>query len=269
MDNTIGASSVIYDPFGAEEAFKGVAASGFKFIEITYMKGFAENIVKRPEDISKKDIDDILALANEYGLSIYAFSVYEYIISKNAVDKFKKIIDVANAMGAHTIITDTGNVKKTEYDKINLFYENIAEIAEYARSNNTNICFEIHGGLCSTGRQGVEIVKKIDHPNVKLNYDTANVIYFGGERPEEDIIGLWPYFGFMHLKDKAGRNPEWDFPAVGDGNIDFKKIFEEIKEYDGPISVEIELTEGEYTLKEVNDAFKKSYNFIKSFGFKI
>jgi sugar phosphate isomerase/epimerase len=269
MDNIIGASSVIYDPFGAEEAFKSVAANGFKFIEVTYLKGFAENIVKRPEDISKKDIEDMLAMAKNYGLSIYAFSVYEYIISENAVDKFKKIIDVANSLGSHTIITDTGDAKEGESDKIDLFYKNIAEIAEYASSNDTNICFEIHGGLCSTGRQGVEIVKKIDHPNIKLNYDTANVIYFGGERPEEDIVGLWPYFGFMHLKDKAGRDPEWNFPAVGDGNIDFKKIFEEIKDYSGPISVEIELTEGKHSLQEVNGAFKKSYDFVKSLGFKI
>lgn len=269
MNNKIGVSSVVYDPFGANAAFKSVADNGFKFIEITYLEGFAENILKRPEEMTKKDIGLMLALAKNYNINIYAIAVYNYIIQKNAVENFKNIIDVANSLGAYTIITDTGDAKEGEYDKIDLFYKNIKNIARYAELKNTNICFEIHGGLCSTGKQGVEIVKKIDHPNIRLNYDTANVIYFGGERPEDDIIGLSPYFGFMHLKEKAGKDDEFNFPAIGDGNIDFKKIFELIKDYDGSISLEVELTEEKYSLDEVNIAYKKSYDFVRSFGFDI
>ena len=46
----------------------------------------------------------------------------------------------------------------------------------------------------------------------------------------------------MHLKDKRGGKGDWDFPAPGDGTIDFAGILGllEAGGYDGPLSVEIE-----------------------------
>lgn len=267
MKNKIGVAAAIYDSFGIEKAFKSTSENGFKFIELVYAKGFVEKLIKKPEEMNKKDLNIILNLSKKYSVNVYAVSVCFYFGDKNAVNRLKKVIDVAKLLGANTIVTDTGEIKEDEDDKKKVFYKDIKEIANYAMLNDITVCFEIHGGWCSNGKQGAEIIKTINHPNIRLNYDTANVIFYGGGRPEEDIVNALPYMAFMHLKDKSGKDNEWNFPALGEGNINFKKIFNLIKDYDGPISIEVELTQEEHSLKEINDAYKKSYNFLKRYGY--
>lgn len=69
------------------------------------------------------------------------------------------------------------------------------------------------------------------------------------------------------MKDKAGAYNEWNFPAIGDGNLDFPRLFETLKkaDYKGPISVEIEFTSaGPANLEEVNNSVVKSYNYLST-----
>jgi sugar phosphate isomerase/epimerase len=73
---------------------------------------------------------------------------------------------------------------------------------------------------------------------------------------------------FLHLKENgSGKFQDWNFPALGEGIIDFKKVFNLIKDYAGPISVEIEFDGKERSLEEINKAVKKSYDFLKGFGY--
>ena len=64
---------------------------------------------------------------------------------------------------------------------------------------------------------------------------------------------------------KAGGEREWNFPALGDGYIDFPSIFDFLKEEGdcSPFSVEIEFTpDGAGSLEEVNKAVRKSYDYL-------
>jgi sugar phosphate isomerase/epimerase len=76
-----------------------------------------------------------------------------------------------------------------------------------------------------------------------------------------------PYIAFVHLKDVGDKLREWNFPPLGKGTLDFEKIREMIKEYSGPISVEIEFDGKERSLKEINNAVKESYKFLSEHGF--
>ena len=268
MTNRIGVATAIFDKFGIEDAFKCISEIGYKYIELCYAKGFVENLIKKPEEMSKEDIGEILELCKEYNVQVCAVSVYFYLMNENAVNRLKKVIDTAELLNANTVITDTGEIGIDDDAKKEIFYREIKEIADYAQSKNITICFEIHGGWYSNGKQGSQIIKRINHPNIRLNYDTANVIFFNGGKPEEDILSAIPYMSFMHLKDKLGGPGEWNFPALGDGYIDFNKIFSMLGDYKGPMNVEVELTdEGEHTLEEIKSALKKSYEFLKNYGY--
>lgn len=267
MKNKIGIASAIFDKYGLEEAFRDTSEIGIKYIELVNAKGFIENIIKKPEEMTRSDIDKIMDLERIFGVDVYAISVYFYLMKENAVPRLKKVIEVAREIGIYYVITDTGEIGMEEDDKKAVFFRDIIEIAEFAESKNITLCFEIHGGWYSNGKQVAEIIKKIDHPNVRLNYDTGNAIYFGDTRPEEDLQYAIPYMGFMHLKDKSGKPAEWNFPALGDGDIDFSNIFSQIKDYSGPMSIEVELTQGDHTLKEINEALRRSSIFLKNFGY--
>ena len=72
--------------------------------------------------------------------------------------------------------------------------------------------------------------------------------------------------GHVHLKDKAGKYNEWNFPALGKGQIDFKTIIDKLERADNdcPLSIEIEFTkDGPQDLDEVNRAVKDSYDYLK------
>ncbi len=267
MNNKIGVSAALYDKFGIETAFKSIKEIGFQYIELGYAEKYFDNMIKKPEDMSNKDIDNINGLASKYGVQVYALSVFFYFMHENAVSRLKKVIDVAVSLNANTIVTDTGDIGPGEEDKKQIFYKETSEIAEYAKTKNVTICLEIHGGWHSNGKQGAEIIKTINHPNIRLNYDTGNVIFFDGGNPEEDLAYAIPYMSFMHLKDKIGGAGIWNFPALGDGEINFIKIFKLLKDYNGPMSVEIELLGKTPTLEEVTAAFRKSYDFLKQNGF--
>jgi len=270
MNNKIGVAAAMYDSFGIEQAARSISNIGYKYIELVYAEGFVEKLIKNPENMDKSDVCDILKICRQNSIAVYCLSVFSsYFMDKEGVNRFKKVLDIANLLNVNYVITDTGNIGEDDEEKKMLFFDNIITSADYAKTKNTTICFEIHGGWYCNGRQGAQIIKRINHPNVRLNYDTANVIFFGGGRPEEDIEFAKDYMSFMHLKDKAGKDSDWNFPALGDGNVDFTKIFKSIKNYNGPMSIEIEISQGQHTLEEVNEAYKKSYDFLKSYGFTI
>jgi len=52
--------------------------------------------------------------------------------------------------------------------------------------------------------------------------------------------------------------------VLGEGKLDIKKIFKLVKDFSGPISVEIEFDEKGRSLKETSAAVKKSYEFLKN-----
>ena len=78
-----------------------------------------------------------------------------------------------------------------------------------------------------------------------------------------------PHLAHVHLKDTTGGKGNWNFPAIGDGVVDFARVLEILREagYAGPYSVEIEF-QGEPwpPLAEVNDAMRRSYEHLSSLG---
>ena len=267
MRNKIGVVTSTYPQFNAEQALEGISEAGFKYVELVSAPGFFEHILPRPEErVDKKAVDGVLDLVNKYGLTLYCVAGHTRLMKENAVDNFKKVLDFAGLAGVKFVTTDTGEVKTKDDEK--RFYTDIREIANYAGLKDVTVCLEMHGVWCNNGEKGAEIIKTINHPNIRLNYDTANVIFYGNKRPEEDIINALPYIAFLHLKDHgSGKFKDWNFPALGDGVIDFKKIFKLLKDFNGPISVEIEFDGKEHSLDEINGAVKKSYDFLKGAGY--
>jgi L-ribulose-5-phosphate 3-epimerase len=73
----------------------------------------------------------------------------------------------------------------------------------------------------------------------------------------------------VHLKDTTGGKGNWNFPAIGDGHVDFGRVLAILDDagYDGPLSVEIEF-QGEPwpSLDDVNAAMRRSYERLTALG---
>ena len=264
MDRKIGVVTSTYSHYSADEAMDGISKAGFKYVELVTVPGVIDHILPRPEEMENNDVAKILNMCKEYHLEIYCIAAHERLMKEDAVSSFRKVIDISKLLGARYITTSIGEIK-TEDDR-KRFYKEIKILGEYAATKDIVICLEVHGDWCKNGKVASKIVEKINHSNIRINYDTANTIFYGDTRPEEDLKNALPYVGFMHLKDKIGGYKVWNFPVLGEGEVDFNKIFKLIQDYSGPISVEVELDGKKHPLNEVNNALVKSYNFLKNHG---
>jgi len=73
----------------------------------------------------------------------------------------------------------------------------------------------------------------------------------------------------VHLKDKLGEGKVWNFPAIGEGDIDFARVLGILDKggYTGPVSVEIEFVGEPWPpLAEVNRAMRASHDKLASLG---
>ncbi len=79
-----------------------------------------------------------------------------------------------------------------------------------------------------------------------------------------------PYIGSIHLKDHKGSKGDYNFPALGEGYINWKKIFEITSKYNfkGPFMAEIELQGPQVIIeeKQIDEAQKVTYEYLQQFN---
>jgi sugar phosphate isomerase/epimerase len=177
-------------------------------------------------------------------------------------------LDLCERMGIPILNTAVGGPEEAKEDE-GAFLRNIDGLADYAAERDVTITLEIHGELTATGRKARELLEKVNRPNVRINYDTANCEYFGDVRAEADLPDALPWVALSHLKDKIGGHRVWNFPALGGGHVDFAKLQRMFRRsrYAGPFSVEVEFKGHPWPpLPAVNRAMAKSYRFLNGLG---
>ena len=117
----------------------------------------------------------------------------------------------------------------------------------------------------------LETMNNINHPCVGINFDTANVHYHTNRKIDtvDEIQKILDYIRAVHLKDTMGGYHAWNFPALGEGIVNFKAVFELLNSrgFEGPFTMELEGIEGENIdrvgiLKRVEDSFQ----YLKNLG---
>jgi sugar phosphate isomerase/epimerase len=162
--------------------------------------------------------------------------------------------------------TSVGGTHSETEDKA-AFMRHIFQLADYAEARGVTLALEIHGDLMATGPRALAIIQEIARGNVRINYDTANCTYYGGVKAEDDIGDVVPYLAHVHLKDSGGGLREWNFPPIGQGRVDFKRVLHILEDggYDGPLSVEIEFYGYPYPpLDAINAAVRASYAYLEA-----
>lgn len=269
MRDRLAASTNTYHTYSLEEALAGISAAGFKSVELTSVPGWTEHVRRDADDEEIAHVKDLL---RKYDLEAISFSGHSDLVSDAGVVEFRKALNLAHKLGIQYVSTSTGghdasSAGTLEEQRVR-FLERIGPLADEAASLGITICLETHGGLLASGATSAELVRQIGKPNVGINYDPGNVIFYGNTRPETDIEAAAPYVKHMHFKDQIGGYQVWNFPPTGTGEIDFKPIFAALERvgFRGPCSVEIEF-QGEPwpSLEDVNAAVAQSYRFARQF----
>ena len=266
MKNRLGGHTNSYHTYGLEESLEGIAAAGYKYVELSAVRGWTEHV---PLDADAKTLGKIQRMLNKLGLIPVSLSGHSDLTTQTGVELGIKALDLCERMGINIMNTAIGGHASQEEDE-GAFLSHIHQLADYAAEREIVIGIEIHGDITSSAQKAIPILNRIGRRNVMLNYDTANIeFYDNGTKAEDDLKYGLSYLVHCHLKDHIGGAKVWDFPAPGEGQIDFKKllgIFEK-GNFAGPFSVEIEFKGEPWpSLQEVNRSMKSAYQHLSSLG---
>jgi len=156
--------------------------------------------------------------------------------------------------------------------------DRLHKAGDLARKYGVTLVLETHPDLGTNADEHLRTMKRIKHPNVRVNFDTGNITFYnkGLSAVEElkkvlaakDERGV-PYLGTMEIKDHGGKFMTWSFPALGRGVVDIPGIVRVLKEsgYCGPITMEIEGTTGvERSREQIKAEIAESAKYLRSLG---
>jgi L-ribulose-5-phosphate 3-epimerase len=265
MADRLAVSTNTYHSYSLEEALAGIAAAGYTSVELSSVPGWTEHVRRAA---SEQELHEVAELVHAHGLEPISLSGHSDLASDEGITEFRKALGIAARLGIRWVTTSTGGHDASSAGTIDeqraFFLSRIRPLAEEAAADGIAICLETHGGVSATGALAAQLVQDIDLPNVGINYDTANVIFYGRVRPEDDIVAAAP----LHIKDQIGGPGVWNFPQIGTGEIDFGPIFAALEavSFAGPCSIEIEF-QGEPwpPLAEVETVLRHSREFLRQF----
>jgi L-ribulose-5-phosphate 3-epimerase len=171
----------------------------------------------------------------------------------------KAVSDVARALGIDSVACHIGFVPE---NPANALYTEIRDltrdICDYCANNGQRFTLE-------TGQEPAKVllrfIEDVDRPNLKINFDPANMILYGTGDPIEALDTLAPHVISVHAKD--GDWPARDQPAalgterpLGEGAVNIPAFIEKLKAvgYRGILSIEREETNQEKRSADIRKA---------------
>jgi L-ribulose-5-phosphate 3-epimerase len=261
MDNPLAGHTNTYHTYGLDEALRGIAAAGFSNVELTAVPGWTEHVELNGSDELRRKL-------GEHGLTAVSLSGHSDLTTREGLEHGIRAVRWAAAFGIPIVNTAVGgHASKEESEQA--FLANVGELADAAEEAGMIVALEIHGDIMASGRKTLPLLEKIGRESVKVNYDTANVEFYSGDKAVDDLEAIAPHLAHVHLKDTAGGKGVWDFGAIGSGSVDFARVLDILDQagYRGPLSVELEF-QGEPwpPLEEVDAAMRSSYQHLSSLG---
>jgi L-ribulose-5-phosphate 3-epimerase len=263
MLQQLAINSNTYHGYSLEDAVKGASEAGFKQIELAAVKEHTAHVLP---DMTPNQLKEIKELLRKYEMKCVGIGAHSNVMREEGITNLLKSIDLAVEFDCKYVVTATGDAHNDAdvIEDVAVLTKNLEPIIQKCERLNKVLVLETHGNNFATGASLKRLAQSLND-RVKINYDTANVIFYGNMLPYEDLEASIDYVDFIHLKDKLGAYHEWNFPAIGDGDLDFSKLFATLSNgnYKGPISVEIEFTSaGPANLEEVNQAVTRSFNYL-------
>jgi len=262
MGNPLAGHTNSYHSYGFDEALAGIADAGFKYVELSAVPGWTEHV-----DLDT-DPEDVRRRLAAHGLEAASLSGHSDLTTREGLEHGVKAVRWAAAYGMPVVNTAVGGHESADENEA-AFLEHVGELADAAEESGVVVALEIHGDIMASSDVTIPLIDKIGRDSIKVNYDTANVEFYSGGRAVEDLPKITSRLAHVHLKDTAGGKGNWDFPAVGDGTVDFRRVLDILREagYSGPYSVEIEFKGEPWpSLDEVNAAMRRSYEHLTSLG---
>lgn len=233
-------------------AYEHLAEIGVKYVEYGMPK--------------LEDVPKVLAELGKFGLSAASISGSCNVSDENVAEAFEMQAKIAAEMKAMMIFV---SVRAGDLDR-QIVYQRLREVGDVAAKYDVIVGMETHPDLITNGDVALETMKGVEHPNIRVNFDTANIYYYNHEVDGvEEMKKVLDYIGGIHLKDSNGKYKTHYFPTLGEGIVDFGETFRLLnaRDFYGPFTIESEGIAGEnLTLEQTKERMRKSVEHLRELG---
>ena len=228
---------------------------GLKYLELD----IANAANGLPLDASNEQLEDVKRLYDKYSILLTcAATGNDFTVGDRDLDKVKKAIDICQKLSVKYLRIFAGFTPVDEVvgEKWDVMIDCLNQVADYAKDKGVTLTVETHGGVngyddgvehvYSTSSKPEVLYKMLDQldDSIMVNFDPANLWAVGEKAPEEIYNKIKDRVAVMHLKDFAPLESGHILPACcGDSQMDWTKILDAVKDFEGPMLFEYENVE--------------------------
>jgi inosose dehydratase len=167
----------------------------------------------------------------------------------------------------------SGTGQPTDPAERKVVIDHLRRLGDLAEAHGLDMTLETHKGPTQNAGAMLELMAEVDHPRVRINFDTGNIAYYNrGVDPVDELEKVKHLVRSVHLKDNRGGFEDWYFPALGDGGaVDFRRVREILDGvgFTGPYTIEIEGIGGEPEpgLEARHERVARSIQHLRSCGY--
>ena len=139
--------------------------------------------------------------------------------------------------------TTVGGTSEQWHELKPLLVERLGNLVRYGARRGVVIAAEPHvSSMLDTPERALELLRLIDSPFLKLNFDISH-FNVQGIPVAESVAALAPYTVHTHVKDERGVVPNYQFLIPGEGDFNYVAYLQamQAQRYDGYITAEISI----------------------------
>ncbi|MHB1158364.1 MAG: sugar phosphate isomerase/epimerase family protein [Phycisphaerales bacterium] len=130
-------------------------------------------------------------------------------------------IDLAGDLDCHRIRVFGGDFPAStpRADAIATAVEGLKQVADHAAQRDVIVCMETHDSW-SNPVYVAQVMRKVDHPNIAVNYDMMHPVRAGGSGNDEAYAMLKPWVRHVHIHDGLRTVDQLVMLPLGTGELD-------------------------------------------------
>lgn len=275
------------------DAIRLFAAAGLDAAELIWQDDYLSGI---PEAADEETLHDIERAGAETGLPIIGLTPYiteinslDESVRTRDVERFAHCLAVADRLGARLVRVYAGNYTEARADDHAELWRRLVlslhELAPVAAGYGVVLAVENHfNTMTMTAAETVQLVREIDHPQVRILYDQANLTFTHSEDAPAAIDLQAGLVAHAHVKDLVFIDRNRPFRAaevatvsgedravrsrvVGDGEMDWPAILSRLLDrgYDGAFSLEYEYRWHRADLPPPPEGFRRGAERLRNY----
>ncbi|MSU77780.1 MAG: sugar phosphate isomerase/epimerase [Gemmataceae bacterium] len=167
--------------------------------------------------------------------------------------RFQWAIDRTVQLGLGDIMLHAGFLPEPGHPDRKPFLDTLAKVSQLAAEKKITVSFE-------TGQETAQLLRRtlddLKCPNLKINFDPANVILYEMGDPIQAVEILGPDIRSVHVKDALRTKVPgtWgEEVPLGQGQVNIKRFIDTLKKvgYTGPLCIEREVGDQEQRVKDI------------------